>query len=132
MYAEVFAYSAWFSVLRRVYLMYTPCSHLVCGARHIVSTLLSSGATRNERRTPSWLVVTRGFFFRQFFNRKELVLNSVKGRDALQGIYSVKNPPSGEFTRGARAHLIFQSVYSGKETPLRNDSLRGVLLLELT
>lgn len=27
---------------------------------------------------------------------------------------------------------VAQGIYSGKETPLRNDSLRGVLLLELT
>lgn len=39
MYAEVFAYSAWFSVLHRVYLVYTLYGTLECGARHIESTL---------------------------------------------------------------------------------------------
>ncbi len=44
MYAEVFAYLAWCSVLHRVYLVYTLYGTLECGARHIESKLLSSGA----------------------------------------------------------------------------------------
>lgn len=51
MYAEVFAYSAWFSVLHRVYLVYTLYGTLECGARHIESTLLSSGADAQEKKS---------------------------------------------------------------------------------
>lgn len=50
MYAEVFAYLAWCSVLHRVYLVYTPYGTLECGARHIESTLLSSGADAQEKK----------------------------------------------------------------------------------
>ena len=50
MYAEVFAYSAWCSVLHRVYLVYTLYGTLECGARHIQSTLLSSGADAQEKK----------------------------------------------------------------------------------
>lgn len=62
MYAEVFAYSAWFSVLHRVYLVYTLYGTLECGARHIESTLLSSGADAQRKRdTPRRRYTTRGY-----------------------------------------------------------------------
>lgn len=51
MYAEVFAYSAWFSVLHRVYLVYTLYGTLECGARHTVTALLSSGADAQEKKS---------------------------------------------------------------------------------